>query len=83
MQSYLARATASASLRKVEKFLSSGKFLPLNEEDKKWNLHVEANRGSLLLWVESLRSRKLIVESIAIPWRSVSSYLKAQSPTTV
>ena len=83
VQSYLARATASASLRKVEKVLSSGKFLPLNEGDKKWNTHVEANRNSLLLWVESLRSKKLIVESIAIPWRSVSSYLQAQSPTTV
>ena len=75
VQSYLARATASGSLRKVERFLSSGRFLYLNEDDKNWNMHVEANRNSLLLWVESLRSRKLIVESAAIPWRSVTSYL--------
>ena len=83
VQSYLARTTASASLRKVEKFLSAGKFLPLNEGDKKWNIHVEANRDSLLLWVESLRNKKLLIESIAIPCRSASSYLQGQSPTTV
>ena len=83
LQSYLARAIASRSLREAERHLSSGRFLVLNDSDKQWHSHIEANRHSVLRWIESIRSKQLIVESIAIPWRSVSSYLKAQSPTTV
>jgi len=83
VQLYLARAFASGALRRVEKSLNSGKFLVLHESDKEWATHAETNLQSLLLWVEALRSKRLIVESVAIPWRSVSSYLKPHSGTTV
>lgn len=75
LQSYLARAIASRSLREAERHLSSGRFLVLNDSDKQWHSHIEANRHSVLRWIESIRSKQLIVESVAIPWRSVTSYL--------
>jgi hypothetical protein len=83
LQSYLARAITSRSLREAERYLSSGRFLVLNDSDKQWHSHIEINRHSVLRWIESIRSKQLIVESVAIPWRSVTSYLRAQSPTTV
>jgi hypothetical protein len=83
LQSYLARAIASRSLREAEGHLSSGRFLVLNDSDKQWHSHIEANRHSVLRWIESIRSKQLIVESVAIPWRSVTSYVRTHSPTTV
>jgi len=75
LQSYLARAFANGELRRVEKSLNSGRFLTLDESDKAWASHAETNTESLLQWVEALRSKRLLVESVAIPWRSVSSFL--------
>lgn len=83
VQSYLARAFANGALRRVEKSLNSGKFLALHESDNEWASHAESSLQSLLLWVEALRSKRLIVESVAIPWRSASSYLRSWSGTTV
>jgi hypothetical protein len=83
LQSYLARAIASRSLREAERHLSSGRFLVLNDSDKLRHSHIEANRHSVLRWIESIRSKQLIVESVAIPWRSVTSYVRTHSPTTV
>jgi len=83
VQSYLARAFARGALPRVEKFLDTGRFLTLDQSDKEWASHVETNLQSLLLWVEALRSKRLLVESVAVPWRSVSSYLQPRSGTTV
>lgn len=83
IQLYLARAFANGALRRVERSLNSGKFLAIHESDKEWFTHAETNLQSLLLWVEALRSKCLIVESVAIPWRSVSSYLQPWSGTKV
>lgn len=75
VQSYLARALANGNLRRVESSLAAGRLLVLNECDREWASHAESNRESLLQWVEALRSKRLLVESVAIPWRSVSSFL--------
>lgn len=83
VQSYLAGAFADGELSKVEKSLVSGKFLALDESDKEWAFHAESNIESLLRWVEALRSKRLMVESVAIPWRSASSFLQPKPGTTV
>lgn len=83
VQSYLARAFALGALRRVEKFLDTGRFLTLDQGDKEWASHVETNLQSLQLWVEALRSKRLLVESLVIPWRSVSSFLHPRPGTTV
>ena len=77
LQSYLSRAMASGTLRKVERLLASGTFFCLSDEDKAWISHAENCKESILLWVQALLSKRLIVESVVIPWRSVSSYLQS------
>ena len=77
LQSYLSRAMASGTLRKVERLLASGTFFCLSDEDKAWISHAENCKESILMWVQALLSKRLIVESVVIPWRSVSSYLQS------
>lgn len=77
LQSYLSRAMASGTLRKVERLLASGTFFCLSDEDRAWISHAENCKESILMWVQALLSKRLIVESVVIPWRSVSSYLQS------
>ena len=76
LQAYLGEAIARGSLRQVERALIAGNFMAFADTDEFWATHVDENRESLLAWVDAFRSGRLIVESIAIPWRSASSFLE-------
>jgi hypothetical protein len=75
LQDYLARAIRSGALRRIGRLLADGTFTPLNEVDHAWKSHALTHRESLLTWIDGVRSGRLIVESVAVPWRSASSYL--------
>ena len=75
LQDYLARAIRSGALKRIRRMVADGTFTPLDEVDHAWKSHALTHRESLLAWIDGIRSGSLIVESVAVPWRSASSYL--------
>jgi len=75
LQSYISRAVARGDLDKVERGLESGQLFPLNKNDLAYRAHAEENWDSALSWIRHFRAGDLMVESIAIPWRTASSFL--------
>lgn len=74
LQGYLGRAIGTGSLKRISSQLSRGVFTALTTPDAEWADHALSHRESLIAWIEGFRSGELIVESIAIPWRSATSY---------
>jgi hypothetical protein len=60
-------------LNKSINSLKHGKLLILEAEDKAMKTWAESQSKSLLLWLTAFQSKRLMVESLAIPWRTATS----------
>jgi hypothetical protein len=82
VQDYVRRAYLSHKLDAAIRSLESGQLLALNSDDEKWNSVAENMPESVIAWLDSFRSHELIVESLAIPWRTATSFTNRDAPFT-
>lgn len=82
IQDYVRRSYLRRKLGAAIRSLESGHLLALTSEDEKWRSVAESQPESVVAWLGSFRSRELIVESLAIPWRTATSFTKGITTST-
>ena len=82
VQDYVRRAYLGHKLDAAIGSLVSGRLLALNSDDEKWKSVAENVPESVIAWLDSFRSHELIVESLAIPWRTATSFTNRDTPST-
>jgi hypothetical protein len=75
LQTYLIFTVAHGSLGRLERQLLTGSGFHSCFENMRLLSHLENNKGSLLAWVQGIKRKSLIIESLSIPWRTTSSFL--------
>ncbi len=73
VQDYVRRAFIKGRLTKSINSLQQGKLLVLESEDEIMRTWAESESASLLQWLTAFQSNRLLVESLAIPWRTATS----------
>jgi hypothetical protein len=73
VQDYVRRVFVRGQLNKSINSLKHGKLLILEAEDKAMKTWAESQSKSLLHWLTAFQSKRLMVESLAIPWRTATS----------
>jgi hypothetical protein len=82
IQDYVRRAYLGRKLKLAIESLESGHLLTLNSDDEKWQSVAEDMPESVIAWLDSFRSNELIVESLAIPWRTATSFTHRDTTST-
>ena len=77
VQDYVARAYLRKSLKMAISSLNNGKLLILDDVDVKWSDHAVMHSGSLIVWLEAFLTRRFLLESFVIPWRSMTSLISS------
>lgn len=75
VQDYVRRAYIRGKIDKAVDNLEKGQLLVLGDQDNSMKLLAEKESESLIKWLTSFRSGNLLVESLAIPWRSAVSFM--------
>lgn len=75
VQDYVRRAYIRGKIDKAVDNLEKGQLLVLGDQDNSMKLLAERESESLIKWLTSFRSGNLLVESLAIPWRSAVSFM--------
>ena len=75
VQDYVRRAYIRGKIDKAVANLEKGQLLVLGDQDNSMKLLAEKESESLIKWLTSFRSGNLLVESLAIPWRSAVSFM--------
>jgi len=70
IKSYVARSFVSRGLKQVENALKKRNFLELDQEDDQWHVWAVENADVIIQWIHAFSSKKLIVESLVLPWKS-------------
>jgi hypothetical protein len=73
VQDYVRRAFIRGRLAKCIENLQQGRLLILGSQDELMKSWAESESESLLKWLTAFRSRRLMVESLVIPWRTATS----------
>lgn len=82
IQDYVRRAYLRRKIAEAIKSLESGRLLVLKPQDENWRVHAESEPKSVIAWLDSFRRKELIVESLAIPWRTATSFTERTAPST-
>ena len=81
VQDYVRRAYLCRKMNLAIESLKSGRLLALNPDDEKWRLTAESEPTSVIAWLDAFQSKDLIVESLAIPWRTATSFTGRATPS--
>jgi hypothetical protein len=73
VQDYVRRAFIKGRMVKCIENLQQGRLLILGAQDEVMKSWAESESESLLKWLTAFRSRRLMVESLVIPWRTATS----------
>jgi len=73
VQDYVRRAFIKGRLKRATHSLEQGKLLVLGVQDEPMKTWAVSESQSLLQWLTAFQSKRLIVESLAIPWRTATS----------
>lgn len=74
VQDYVRRAYLRRKIGEAIRSLKSGRLLVLNPDDVKWRHLAESEPNGVIAWLDSFRKNELVVESLAIPWRTATSF---------
>lgn len=75
VQEFLAQAIRRGLLKDVARELTSGTFGAVHKLKNTRSQVWLSDKESLLAWVDGLRSKRLLLESVVVPWRSATSFL--------
>ena len=82
VQDYVRRAYLRRKINAAIKSLESGRLFALNPGDEEWRFTAESEPRSVIAWLDAFRSKDLIVESLAIPWRTATSFTERAAQST-